>query len=76
MIDPKITAQIELAKTRIDEAEQALDSALAVIQGAARAEKVKVSRVVEEAFERLRAAREVLATYETSQSPDEQKPSP
>jgi hypothetical protein len=63
-VDPETAAAIDLAKKSIEEAEHGLEKALDAIQSAPRAEKVTVSRVVEEAFEKLRHARALLATFD------------
>jgi hypothetical protein len=52
--------EIALAERNIEEAESALEAVLALIDVAPRADKVTVSQAVEEAFERLRAARSIL----------------
>jgi hypothetical protein len=56
-----LATEIALAQRNIDEAEHALEKVLAEIAVAPRADKVTVSRAVEEAFDRLRAAHKILA---------------
>lgn len=67
----EISVRISVAKTSLDEAERSLTEALAEIRAAPRAEKTTVSIAVEEAFERLRAARAILAGLELSESEDD-----
>lgn len=55
---------IESAKRDVTEAETDLETALAQIIEAPRAEKITVSAVVDSAFAKLRAAREILADAE------------
>jgi len=54
--------EIALAEHNIEEAEHALEAVLAMIDVAPRADKVTVSQAVQEAFERLRAARLILSS--------------
>ncbi len=49
--------KLELAKRELTRAETEVDKALAVIREAPRAQKTGVTRAVEEAFEKVRAAR-------------------
>ena len=49
--------KLVIAKQELTRAETEVDKALSVIRGAPRAEKTGVTRVVEEAFEKVRAAR-------------------
>lgn len=55
---------IESAKRDVTEAETDLETVLAQIIEAPRAEKITVSAVVDSAFAKLRAAREILADAE------------
>lgn len=56
-----LAAEIALAQRNIDDAERALEEALKAIAVAPRADKVTVSRAVEQAFDRVRAAHKILA---------------
>jgi hypothetical protein len=56
--------KLVLAKRELTRAESEVDKALSVIRGAPRAEKTGVTRVVEEAFEKVRAARLALEDLE------------
>jgi hypothetical protein len=55
---------IESARRDVSEAEADLEKAMAEIIEAPRAEKITISAVVDGAFSKLRAAREVLADAE------------
>lgn len=61
---PPITEGLTHAQTSILEAERALDDALQGLDNAPRAEKVVLSEALEEAFEKLRAARAILLDIE------------
>ncbi len=66
-----IPPEILAANGSIGDAERALKAALAAINASPRAEKVTVSRAVEDAFERLRAARAILEALAASEDADE-----
>ena len=63
-MDETIASEISLARTRIEDAERALEAALTKVESAPRAEKVTVSKAVEQAFERLRETRAILESLE------------
>jgi hypothetical protein len=69
-LDP-FHAQILAAKASIHAAELALQAAVTSIDSAPRSAKVTIDRGVEEAFERLRAAAEVLASLEALRIADD-----
>ena len=56
-----IQAKIDKAKARLSRAEEELEVAMRALQGGPRAEKVKVSDLIKDAFDELRAARTDLA---------------
>ena len=57
-IDPKLS--LEIAKRDLARAEAEVDTALSALHGAPRAEKTGITRAVEDAFEKVRAARRAL----------------
>ena len=57
-IDPKLS--LEVAKRDLARAEAEVDTALSVLRAAPRAEKTGITRAVEDAFEKVRAARRAL----------------
>jgi hypothetical protein len=59
-------AKIAAAKEDMTGAEEALEQVLRAMQVAPRAEKTTISKVVEDAFGKLRAARANLVDLETS----------
>jgi hypothetical protein len=56
-----IQAKIDKARQRLTRAEEELEIAMRALQGGPRAEKVKVSDLIKDAFDELRAARADLA---------------
>lgn len=56
--------EIASARSEMEAAEQALDTALGLIDVASRADKVAITSAVEQALERLRSARTKLALLE------------
>jgi hypothetical protein len=64
-VDKSILEDISAAKQTVEKAESALDALLAKMSGGLRAEKVTISRPIEDALQRLHDAREILATLET-----------
>jgi hypothetical protein len=56
--------QLELARSEIDAAERALELAMSLLELAPRADKVTVSNPLEQALDRLRAARAGLTDLE------------
>ena len=57
-VDPKLS--LEIAKRDLARAEAEVDTALSALQSAPRAEKTGVTRAIEDAFEKVRAARRAL----------------
>ena len=56
-----IHSKAEAAKHRLTRAEEELEVAMRALQGGPRAEKVKVSQLIQDAFVELRAAKADLA---------------
>ncbi len=72
MNDARFLVEVRAAKNAVAEAEGDLAKLLQAIRGAIRAEKVTISEALQEAFEKLRAAREHLVTLEKlAGAPDE-----
>jgi hypothetical protein len=59
-----LLAKVHSATTEVSDAAEALDALLAAIKAAPRAQKTTVSKVVEEAFARLKRARGALTDVE------------
>lgn len=59
-----LKAKLDAAKAQIGVAERELEQALHGIHSASRAEKTKITEVVEDAFKRLRAAKADLLELE------------
>lgn len=59
-----ILAKVHTAATEVTDAADDLDKLLAEIKAAPRAQKTTISKVVEEAFSRLKTARTVLIDVE------------
>ena len=57
-VDPKLS--LEIAKRDLARAEAEVDTALSALHAAPRAEKTGVTRAVEDAFDKVRAARRAL----------------
>ena len=57
-VDPKLS--LEIARRDLARAEAEVDTALSALHAAPRAEKTGVTRAVEDAFEKVRAARRAL----------------
>jgi hypothetical protein len=57
-VDPKLS--LEIARRDLARAEAEVDTALSALQAGPRAEKTGVTRAVEDAFEKVRAARRAL----------------
>ena len=68
-----ILAKVKTAVTEVSDAATDLDKLLSEVKAAPRAEKTQVSKVVSEAFARLKTARVALAEVEEilSKEPDE-----
>lgn len=64
MNDARVLVGVRAAKNAVAEAEGDLAKLLHDIRGALRAEKVTISEALQEAFDKLRAAREHLETLE------------
>jgi hypothetical protein len=64
MKNQMIMEEIRAAKSDVTDAEDDLTKLLSEIQVAPRAEKTTISKAVESAFDKLRAAREHLGTLE------------
>lgn len=60
-----IVTKLEAAKRDIAQAEQDLEKALREVQVAPRAEKLAISKVLDDAFVKLKAARTQLTDIET-----------
>jgi acyl-CoA reductase-like NAD-dependent aldehyde dehydrogenase len=60
-----LAAKLQSARSAIAKAEEELESAISEIQAAPRWEKVRISEVLESAFEELRRARTELARIES-----------
>jgi len=60
---------LAVARDRILDAERALDAALLSMESAPRAEKVVVSEVLGQAFDKLRSARAILTDIEEREPP-------
>jgi hypothetical protein len=72
MSEPRFLVEVRAAKNAVAEAEGDLAKLLHEVRGALRAEKVTISEVLQEAFDKLRAAREHLVTLEKmAGEPDE-----
>ena len=69
----KITEQIDAALTEVTAAESALEGLLRDLNAGIRAEKVKVSEAVENAFTRLRNSRITLSNLREELVADEEK---
>ena len=61
---------IEKARGEIEAAEEALGAAMRLVDSAPRSEKITISQALEQAFERLRAAKTDLAELEKKLPPD------
>lgn len=68
-IDLALRVRFEAAQRELTTAEQLLETVLGELRVGARAEKVTVSAAVEEAFARLRLAREVLSAVQAELMP-------
>jgi hypothetical protein len=60
MKNPEVKEKIELVDSELGEARDALDALLRTMKVASRSEKTVVTKVVEQAFARIRAAEEQL----------------
>jgi len=60
MKNPEVKEKIELVDSELGEARDALDALLRTMKVASRSEKTVVTKVVEQAFARIRAAEERL----------------
>jgi hypothetical protein len=60
-----ILTKVQIAATEVSESVDDLDKLLAALKAAPRAEKTTISKIVEEAFLRLKHARSALADVET-----------
>lgn len=67
--DP-ILSKLDDARTDVEQAEARLEAVLAELRVAPRAEKVAVSRAIEDALERLRNARAKLSAAEIARAGD------
>ena len=67
----ELLPMISLARQELSEAESDLDKVMAEIRGALRAEKTAITSAVEDAFARLRRAKNKLAELETKLSSNE-----
>ena len=68
MNEARLLVEVRAAKNAIAEAEGDLARLLQEIQSASRAEKVPISEALQNAFDKLRTAREHLATLEETAS--------
>lgn len=68
--DDGIRSKLEDARSDVEQAEARLEGVLAELRVAPRAEKVRVSRAIEEALERLRNARAKLSVAEIVRTGD------
>lgn len=66
----RIRSTLDDARTDVEQAEARLEAVLAELRVAPRAEKVGVSRAIEEALERLRNARAKLSVAEITRAGD------
>lgn len=72
MNDARFLVEVRAAKNAVAEAEADLAKLLHEVRGALRAEKITISEALQDAFDKLRAAREHLGTLETlAREPDE-----
>lgn len=72
MNEARFLVEVRAAKNAVADAEGDLAKLLHEIRGALRAEKVTISEALQEAFDKLRAAREHLVTLEKlAGGPDE-----
>jgi hypothetical protein len=58
MVDPKLS--LEIARRDLARAEAEVDAALSALHKTVRAEKTGITRAMEDAFEKVRAARRAL----------------
>jgi hypothetical protein len=59
-----VLAKVQTAATEVSDAASDLDKLLSALRSAPRAQKTTISKVVEEAFSRLKAARGALTDIE------------
>ena len=72
MKEQRVLEEIRAAQSVVAEAENDLGKLLREIRGGSRAEKVTISEALQEAFDKLRAAREHLVTLDKlAREPDE-----
>ncbi len=71
MNESRFLVEVRAAKNAVTEAEDDLAKLLNEIRGALRAEKITISEALQEAFDKLRAAREHLVTLEKMARDDE-----
>ncbi len=64
MKEARFLVEVRAAKNAVAQAEDDLAKLLLEIRGALRAEKITISEALQEAFDKLRAAREHLVTLE------------
>lgn len=64
MNEPRFLVEVRAAQSAVADAERDLAKLLHEIRGAVRAEKVTISEALQDAFEKLSAAREHLVTLE------------
>ena len=60
-----ILSKVQLATAEVSESVTDLDKLLADLKSAPRAEKTTISKIIEEAFSRLKTARSALVDVET-----------
>lgn len=72
-MNKEISTEISSAKARIDEAELALQAAIAAMESGQRANKMTVSEAVGEALQRLHDAHAILVRLELRDPVDESR---
>ena len=72
-MNKKISNEISAAKSRIEDAEHALEAAMATSEGGARAHKMTINIAVGEALQQLKDAKSILVALEIADPVDKRR---
>ncbi len=72
-MNKKISTEISAAKSRIEDAEHALEAAIATSEGGTRADKMTINLAVGEALQQLKDAKSILDALEIADPVDKRR---